>query len=214
MLRTRTSFCRLERGDDSSVVRSISNIRPAPDIRVGSDHDFRVGLVLQFFAAYLPPGRAFGVSGALVGDHGFARVADLAQRGKALRAPAIVRGPTRHALRARALFPYGGLSGVHWCFYRRVGPPREPNQRVCQTRSRFHSIGALLDEIFQPRGKKLATHCQLLASHAKLDKTPHTFDSGEVETFELLIDTLSLRRLAGPPIAAEQVHCSLASGLR
>jgi hypothetical protein len=112
------------RGDYRAAVRFLAEHEPAAEIRIGSDHDFRNRLLLQYYGVELPPGRT------LVYVPGIRKLASwppwvLAHRyGAQPDAEPELMDPGGHRYERVAAWPASDLSGFRWTLYRRAGAIR------------------------------------------------------------------------------------------
>ncbi len=117
------AFLRDGRGGYSRALRFMAEHTHGSDVIVGSDHDFRNGTVLRFYARGLPPDKhlvylplgswpAEGPAWLLV--HATSRPPD--------PPPLLLLRPTRRFSLA-AEFDYAGLSGFWWGVYRNLAAP-------------------------------------------------------------------------------------------
>jgi hypothetical protein len=94
---------------------------PGPVIEVGSDHDFRNRLVLDFHARELPAGKRLAYRTREHWPEGGPDwlIVHAAQRPPA-PAPQLVSGGARYRLVAE--YDHGAISGFYWALYRNEGP--------------------------------------------------------------------------------------------
>ena len=139
------AFLRHGRGGYREALLWMARESPGPSIRVASDHDFRNGLVLRFYARELPPDRLLdyrprGAPGAADADW---FVVHRPQRPGPPPASIRVRG-RRFELAAE--FDHAAISGFYWALYRRsdpvaarpggaTAPRRSPRRRRARARS-------------------------------------------------------------------------------
>jgi hypothetical protein len=106
------------RGRYGEALAMIAERTVTPFVTVGSDHDWRNGVVLEDQATrlglrdrviYLPASRWSGDQPEWLIIHDFAE--------QPVAEPIVVTPPGR-AYRLVAIFPYGGLSGWSWIVYR------------------------------------------------------------------------------------------------
>jgi hypothetical protein len=105
-------------------------------ISVGSNHDFRTGLVLRYYARRLPPGwrlaleRRDAPNPALPNGPEW-RIVQRAETPDAL--PPIVEDGRERRYALAASFPHAGISGFHWSLYRRAPSSGERSLRRSST---------------------------------------------------------------------------------
>ena len=109
------------RGHYMEAVQRMGAETPGDVVTVGSDHDFRNGMLLDYYAAYLPPSKR------LVYVHAEERAASppdwIVTHGQftdARLAPIALTYPGAPGVyRLVEVYPYAGLSGWTWMLYRR-----------------------------------------------------------------------------------------------
>lgn len=130
------AFAAHGRGGFRAALLSMAAHTPGPVIEVGSDHDFRNGLVLEFHARALPPGK---------------RLAYLPRERWPAGGPAwlirhAARRPPRPALRVatgggryrlHAEYDHAAISGFYWALYRKEEPPAGALEPDAASRTRI-----------------------------------------------------------------------------
>jgi hypothetical protein len=113
-------FLALGRGGYRAALHFMAEQTQGPLIHVASDHDFRTGLVLRFYARELPPERGLDYQPR---EH---RAPDgpewwIRHRGARPAAPAaFLRDADGHRYRLAAEFDHAAISGFYWAVYRRA----------------------------------------------------------------------------------------------
>ena len=98
---------------------------PGPRIEIGSDHDFRTGLVLRYYARELPPGQQLAYVPAARWPRGGPEwlVLHAAQRPAAPPASVNAGGG---AYRLVAEYDHAAISGFYWSVYHREASEAAP----------------------------------------------------------------------------------------
>lgn len=114
------AFLRHGRGGYREAVRYLEAAQPGV-VRVAGDHDFRNGMVLEYHAPPVPPGRVVYVprEEAELGGADWFLVHRLSPSEPA-PAPEFV-GPRSLRYRLERVFPHAGPSGWDWFLYRKAG---------------------------------------------------------------------------------------------
>jgi hypothetical protein len=112
-----TRLLREGRGQYMAALQYMDSHSSGEIITVGSDHDLRNGVLVDFYAGFLPPGRVRYVlqTERVVPD--WLLLHRIGARGAP---PESLQGPGRCPYRLTREFPYSALSGWHWMLYRRV----------------------------------------------------------------------------------------------
>jgi hypothetical protein len=116
------NLLRFGRGQYRQALLAMAAATPGPVLHVGSDHDFRNGTLLKFYASYLPPGKTLDY----IPCTGYVRdrpdwfivhCFDLAQ---AAHPETEVNGVKYNLF---GTYPFGGQSGWSWFVYQRTNSP-------------------------------------------------------------------------------------------
>jgi hypothetical protein len=113
-------FARFGRGQYLAAVQHMSDKSAGPVLHVESDQDFRIGMLLPFYAAYLPPDQR-------IEFHLQSALREKSPEWVILSSQAPHYAPSRAITDSRktryvlsGVFPFAGLSGFHWALYQRA----------------------------------------------------------------------------------------------
>jgi hypothetical protein len=123
------AFAIYGRGGFRAALLSMAANTPTPEIEVGSDHDFRNGLVLSFYARELPPERRLVYLPQERWPAGGPEwlIRHAAQRP---RTPALRVAAGGGSYRLFAEYDHAAISGFYWALYRREEPASGTRMRV------------------------------------------------------------------------------------
>ena len=91
-------------------------------ITVSSDHPFRNGMVLSYYARFLTTGKELSHRDGRVTDASAAEWILLHRIGEAVEFKDTIRDQLGRMYRAEKHFPYSDMSGWHWSLYRAMNP--------------------------------------------------------------------------------------------
>ncbi len=113
-------FARFGRGQYLAAVQHMSEKSADGVLEVESDHDFRVGMLLPFYAAYLPPDQRieFHLQSELRAKA--PQWVILSSQAKHYVPPRVITDSRKVRYVRSGFFPYAGLSGFHWALYQRA----------------------------------------------------------------------------------------------
>jgi hypothetical protein len=114
-------FLELGRGGFQAALRFMAERSSGP-IVVGSDQDFRNGMVLRFYARLLPPGRVLDYRPRSRWPEGGPEWIVIHRRERPARPLAEIAFPDAGRYRLASEFDHAGISGFYWGLYRRVSP--------------------------------------------------------------------------------------------
>lgn len=106
------------RGGYWEALQFMERRSPEPTIRVGSDHDFRNGMLLSFYSVYTPLNKRLEYFPQDRWHEGPEWMI-LHDQEMDWTPPETFASPHGHQYRLAAFYPYAGLSGWHWALYRR-----------------------------------------------------------------------------------------------
>lgn len=119
-------FLALGRGGFRAALRMMAERTPGPRVEVGSDHDFRNGSVLRFYARELPPGKTLDYRSHKRWPPGGPEwlVIHRQERPEQVQPTLSLRPGERYALVAE--FDHAAISGFYWAVYRNAAAPSSP----------------------------------------------------------------------------------------
>ena len=120
-------FLELGRGGFQAALRTMAEQSAGPTIVVGSDQDFRNGIVLRFYARLLPPGRTLDYRERGRWPEAGPEWIVVHRRARPPRPLAEISFPAAGSYRLAAEFDHAAISGFYWGLYRRV-PRAEPTR--------------------------------------------------------------------------------------
>jgi hypothetical protein len=112
-------FLALGRGGFQAAVRFMAERGSGP-IVVGSDQDFRNGMLLRFYARLLPPGRALDYRARSRWPEGGPEWIVIHRRERPARALPEIAFPEAGRYALASEFDHAGISGFYWGLYRRI----------------------------------------------------------------------------------------------
>jgi hypothetical protein len=116
-------FLDLGRGGFQAALRVMAEQTAGPKIVVGSDQDFRNGIVLRFYARLLPPGKTLDYRPRDRWPQGGPEWIVIHRRARPARPLPAMSVDAAGPYRLAADFDHAGLSGFYWAVYRRAPTP-------------------------------------------------------------------------------------------
>lgn len=114
------AFLEHGRGGYRAALRTMAEHSRGPEIRVASDHDFRNGTVLRFYARELPPGRRLVYFPRDRQPPGGPEWWILHRAQRPAHMPARIRDAAGNTYALFAEFDHAAISGFYWALYRNV----------------------------------------------------------------------------------------------
>ncbi len=112
------AFLRLGRGGYLDALEFMAHHTAGTRVVVGSDHDFRNGMVLRFYARHLPAGKRLVYAARGSRPPGGPDWLITHYPARPTATPTTIRDPAGNAYRLAADFDHGAISGFYWAVYR------------------------------------------------------------------------------------------------